>query len=214
LAAIVVDSSEEMRDREEQNLRLLHKSNRITAAAVSHELRTLCGAISLVSSHLKQLSLEGGHSLDQDEDFQRLANLVKGLEKLANLELHARSSEAGDLEEVPLQRVLDDLRIVIESEWQGIDGAVRWRLPEKLPLVLADSHGLLRAFLNLAQNSHRAVQQGPVRELDIAVSVQERKDPEGRVFRLAKCALSRLPWAANRCSGELHLFQAHFVEGA
>jgi len=110
--------------------------------------------------------------------------------------------------------VLDDLRIVIESEWQGIDGAVRWRLPEKLPLVLADSHGLLRAFLNLAQNSHRAVQQGPVRELDIAVSVQERKDPEGRVFRLAKCALSRLPWAANRCSGELHLFQAHFVEGA
>jgi len=89
LAAIVVDSSEEMRDREEQNLRLLHKSNRITAAAVSHELRTLCGAISLVSSHLKQLSLEGGYSLE-------------GLEKLANLELHARSSEAGDLEEVPL----------------------------------------------------------------------------------------------------------------
>ncbi len=51
LAAIVVDSSEEMRDREEQNLRLLHKSNRITASAVSHELRTLCSAISLVSSH-------------------------------------------------------------------------------------------------------------------------------------------------------------------
>src|SRR5260370_31130209 len=126
-----------MRDREEQNLRLLLKSNGITAAAVSHELRTLCGAISLVASHLKQLSLEGGHSLDQDEDFQRLANLVKGLEKLANLELHARSSEAGDLEEVPLQRVLDDLRIVIESEWQGVVGAGWWRLPGEVPLVLA-----------------------------------------------------------------------------
>src|SRR5260370_12886205 len=164
-----------MRDREEQNLRLLLKSNRITAAAVSHELMTRCGAISLVSSHLKKKSMEGGRSLAQDEDFQGLANLVKGLERLANLELHARSGESGELEEVPLQRALDDLRIVIESEWQGIDGVVRWRLPEKLPLVFADPHGLLQAFLNLAQNSHRAVQEGSLRELDIAVSLSEGK---------------------------------------
>lgn len=170
LAAIVVDSSEEMRDREEQNLRLLHKSNRITAAAVSHELRTLCGAISLVSSHLQDKPMGDVRKLGQDEDFQGLV-----LAKLASLELHARSGESRDLEEVPLQRALDDLRIVIESEWQGIEGKVRWRLPEKLPLVLADPHGLLQAFLNLAQNSHRAVQEGPVRELDIAVSVQEGK---------------------------------------
>jgi two-component system sensor kinase FixL len=174
LAAIVVDSSEEMRDREEQNLRLLLKSNRITAAAVSHELRALCGAISLVSSHLEDKPTKDG-TLGHDEDFQALANLVKGLEKLAHLELHARSGEAGDLQEVPLRRALDDLRIVIESEWQGIDGIVRWRLPEELPLVLADPHGLLQAFLNLAQNSHRAVQQGSVRELDIAVALQEGK---------------------------------------
>jgi two-component system sensor kinase FixL len=175
LAAIVVDSSEEMRDREEQNLRLLLKSNRITAAAVSHELRTLCGAISLVSSHLEEKEMNDGRTLGIDEDFQGLANLVRGLQKLANLELHARSGEPGDLERVPLQRALDDLRIVIESEWQGIDGIVRWRLPEKLPLVLADPHGLLQAFLNLAQNSHRAVQEGSVRELDIGVDLQEGK---------------------------------------
>jgi two-component system, LuxR family, sensor kinase FixL len=175
LAAIIVDSSEEMRDREEQNLRLLHKSNRITAAAVSHELRNLCGAISLVSSHLNEKPMEHARRLADDEDFQGLVNLVKGLEKLANLELLARSGEAGDLAEVPLQRVLDDLRIVIESEWQGIEGIVRWRLPDKLPLVLADAHGLLQALLNLAQNSHRAVQEGSVRELSIAVSVRDGK---------------------------------------
>src|SRR5260370_39155842 len=134
LAAIVVDSSEEMRDREEQNLRLLHKSNRIMAAAVSHELRTLCGAISLVSSNLKDKRMEHARRLAEDEDFQGLVNLVKGLEKLANLELLARSGEAGDLSEVPLQRVLDDLRIVIESEWQGIDGVVRSCHADKLPL--------------------------------------------------------------------------------
>jgi two-component system, LuxR family, sensor kinase FixL len=175
LAAIVVDSSEEMRDREEQNLRLLHKSNRITAAAVSHELRTLCGAISLVSSHLKDKPMEHSGRLAEDEDFQSLVNLVKGLEKLANLGLLARAGEAGDLAEVPLQRVLDDLRIVIESEWQGIEGLVRWRLPDRMPIVLADPHGLLQAFLNLAQNSHRAVRGSSVRELSIAVSFEDAK---------------------------------------
>jgi signal transduction histidine kinase len=175
LAAIVVDSSEEMRDREEQNLRLLQKSNRITAAAVSHELRTLCGAISLVSSHLKDKPMQDARHLEEDADFQSLVHLVRGMEKLANLELLARSSEAGDLAGVPLQRVLDDLRIVIESEWQRIDGLIRWRVPEKLPLVLAEAHGLLQAFLNLVQNSHRAVQEGSVRELDIAVSVGDTK---------------------------------------
>ncbi len=164
-----------MRDREEQNLRLLHKSNRITAAAVSHELRTLCGAISLISSRMEDKELKDAQTLRDDEDFHGLVNLVKGLEKLANLELHARSGEGGDLEDVPLQRALDDLRIVIESEWQGIEGVVRWRLPEKLPSVLADPHGLLQAFLNLAQNSHRAVQEGSVRQLDIAVSMSEGK---------------------------------------
>ena len=66
LAAIVVDSSEEMRDREEQNLRLLLKSNRITAAAVSHELRTLCGAISLISSHLADKPMKDARTLGHD----------------------------------------------------------------------------------------------------------------------------------------------------
>jgi signal transduction histidine kinase len=175
LAAIVVDSSEEMRDREEQNLKLLQRSNHIMAAAVSHELRTLCGAITLVSSHLKDKQMRDARSLAEDEDFQGLVTLVSGLKKLASLELYARSGEGRDLEQVSLQRSLDELRIVIESEWLGIDGVVRWSLPEKLPVVVADAHGLLQAFLNLAQNSHRAVQEGPIRELDIAVSVQEGK---------------------------------------
>jgi len=123
---------------------------------------------------LEHKRMEDSRSLAQDDDFQGLGNLVKGLQKLASLELHARAGD-GDLERVPLQRALDDLRIVIESEWQGIDGVVRWSLPEKLPLVLADPHGLLQACLNLSHNSQRAVQEGSVRELNIAVSVQDGK---------------------------------------
>lgn len=170
LAAIVVDSSEEMRDREEEHLRQLQRSNRITAAAVSHELRNLCGAISLLCS-----GVEHKFGLERDDDFQGLVGLVKGLQKLADLELRARASEAARLQEVPLQRILDDLRIVIEPQWEEIDGFVRWQLPRKLPTVMAEPQGLLQAFMNLAQNSHRAVQEGSKRELSIAVQAADAK---------------------------------------
>ena len=71
--------------------------------------------------------------------------------------------------------MLDDLRIVIESDWREIDGSVHWHLPAVTPAILAERHGLLQAFLNLAQNSHRAVQQSTVRELHISVEVDERR---------------------------------------
>ena len=167
LAAIVVDSSEEMRDREEQNLQQLVKSNRIVASVVSHELRNLCGAISLLCSHLNDK-----HALAGDEDFQGIISLVKGLEKVASLELHSQEGGRGEVEQVLLRQVLDHLRIVIESEWKEIGGLVRWHLPETSPLVVADPAGLLQAFLNLAHNSHRAVQKASLRELEIVVLVE------------------------------------------
>jgi two-component system sensor kinase FixL len=168
LAAIVVDASEEMRDREEQNLRQLLEGNRIVAAAVSHEVRNLCGAISLLCSNLNVR-----HALAQDEDFQGLATLVRGLETIASLELHSRVNET--FAEVPLREVLDNLRIVIEPDWREMEGTVLWHFSEQMPTVLADPHGLLQAFLNLVQNSYRAVQQGPNRELTISVSADGGK---------------------------------------
>jgi signal transduction histidine kinase len=168
LAAIVVDSSEEMRDREEQGLRQLIRGNRIAAAAVSHEVRNLCSAISLMCSGLNEK-----HGIAQDENFQGLTTLVKGLERIASVELQSRVHEA--LEKVGLQQVLNDLRIVIEPDWREIDGIVNWRLPAQVPTVLAERHGLLQAFLNLAQNSLRAVQGCSVRELSIIVSVEQQK---------------------------------------
>jgi len=168
LAAIVVDSSEEMRDREEQNLRLLRRSNRIAAAAVSHEMRNLCGALSMLCANVEEKL-----GLSQDEDFRNLANLITGLERIARLELSARVSER--LEEVPLQSVLDNLRIVIEPDWRESEGVVFWELPPNMPAVLADPSGLLQALLNLVRNSHRAVQQSALRELRISVSVHDQK---------------------------------------
>jgi two-component system sensor kinase FixL len=166
LAAIVVDSSEEMRDREEQGLQQLMKGNRIAAAAVSHEVRNLCSAISLICANLTDK-----HRLAADEDLQALINLVGGLERIASLDLHGR---APDVEPVALQEVLDDLRIVIEPDWREINGRITWDLLLPMPIVVAERHGLLQAFLNLAQNSHRAVQDRPVRELTISVTVDQQ----------------------------------------
>jgi len=76
---------------------------------------------------------------------------------------------------VRLQSVLDNLRIVIEPDWQECDGVVHWELPEGIPRVVADPSGLLQALLNLVRNSHRAVQQSVTRELRIAVSVKDQR---------------------------------------
>ena len=162
LAAIVVDSSEEMRDREEQNLKQLMKYNRIAASGVSHEVRNLCGAISLLSSNLREK-----HSLAADEDYKGLVTLVQGLEKIASFALHSQVQDA--VEAVELKTVLDRLRIMIEPSWQEMDSTVAWELPEAIPAVVADPHGLLQVFLNLAQNSLRAVAEEPVRKLEITV---------------------------------------------
>jgi PAS domain S-box-containing protein len=168
LAAIAVDSSEEMRDREEQNLRQLLDCNRIATAAISHEIRNFCGAISLVCS-----SLQAWDGLAGNADFAALSSLVSGLQQITSLDLQLRSQEM--LEEVRLQEVLDNLRIVIGPDWQEIDGAVHWRLPPEMPTVSADPHGLLQAFLNLARNSRRAVQECSRRELNITVSAHGQK---------------------------------------
>jgi two-component system sensor kinase FixL len=173
LAAIVVDSSEEMREREEQSFRQLSEGNRIAAAAVFHEVRNLCGAISVISANLMEK-----HGITEDKDIQALTSLAGGLEKIVAVELR---SKAGDtLEEVALGSVLDDLRIVIEPGWREIGGVVFWQVPRTAPKVLADAHGLLQVFLNLAHNSHRAVQERPVqdppwRELSIVACIEEQK---------------------------------------
>jgi signal transduction histidine kinase len=65
---------------------------------------------------------------------------------------------------------LDNLRIVIEPGWREAGGKVRWVLPADSVRAIADPEGLLQAFLNLVQNSRRAVEGMPIRELTIAAA--------------------------------------------
>jgi len=167
LAAIVVDSSEEMREREEQGLQQLMQGNRIAAAAVAHEIRNFCVAMSLLCGNLRQRP-----ELAQDVDVLGLSNLLNALEAISSLELRTKSQD--QVGRVSSREVLDALRIVIEPAWRDIEGRIFWTLPVELPLVVAESRGLLQAFLNVAQNSHRAVQEGTTRELCIMASVEQK----------------------------------------
>jgi len=168
LAAIVVDSSEELRDREEQNLRHLLTGNRIATSAIAHEVRNFCEAMTMLCNDLGRR-----HELAADETLRGLDNLVEGLEAIASMELKSPTKET--VEDVPLREILDNLRIVIEPAWREIEGSVRFHTPASVPSVWAEPHGLMQVFLNLSQNSHRAVQEGPVRELNIAVSSEGSK---------------------------------------
>ena len=167
LAAIIVDSSEEMREREGQKFQELARSSRITAEAFSHEIRNLCGAISVLAANLN-----ARYGLAWDEDHRAMMTMVKGLEKVAGS--NAASEAEPAVEATELRAILDDLRIVIEADWMEMNGSVAW--PEgALPRVLGDEHGLLQVFLNLAKNSFRAVRDAAEQRLVIGVEVKAGK---------------------------------------
>lgn len=167
VAAIVYDASEQLRDREELGLRQLMSSSRVLIGAVSHEIRNLCGAISVVHGNLARVP-----RLNQNEDFKALGNLVAGLSKLASAELTSPAEDG--IGGVDLAEVLDDLKIVIEPDFRDADVKIRWEVATDLPAVRADRQGLVQVFLNLAKNSLRALQESEERLL--SVTAYQQKD--------------------------------------
>lgn len=165
LAAIVVDMSEEVRDREREHFQHVLDHNRLLASAVSHEIRNFCAAISVVSSNLGRRN-----DLRGNADFDALVRLVSGLTELASFELRKTSSDPERA--VDLKAVLDQLRVVIEPDWEEIGGSVIWDLQDPLPAVAANAHGLMQIFLNLCQNSLRAVDGRSERVLRISAAVE------------------------------------------
>lgn len=166
LAAIIVDLSEDLRDREDLSLNHLLKNTRILMGAMSHEIRNLCGAVSAMGRNLARVK-----GLEGNQDFEALQTLIQGLEKIASLELQASPEDQAIA--VDVNDVLDELRVLIEPSCREAEMAVDWQIAKGLPLVWADSYGLLQVFLNLARNSQRAVETSPRKELTIAANAEE-----------------------------------------
>lgn len=162
LAAIIVDNSEEVRERERMNFQHLIDNNHLLAGAVSHEIRNLCSAIAVVSS-----SMERRMQLECDSDFQALKNLVSGLNKMASFDLRSRVKHP--IEAVSLEKLCSQLGLIVESDWSDIGGAFECSVAPDFPFVKGDFHSLLQVLLNLAQNSLRAVSSTPEKRLSITV---------------------------------------------
>ena len=163
LAAMVVDTSEHLREREESSLQQLLAGSRILVSAVSHEIRNVCAAIGVMHENLARKG-----SLKGDQDFEALGSLLETLSKIASLELK-RSVGAFESSSADLSEVLTDFRIVLEQMCEESDIQLHWNVPDKLPLVQADRHSLMQVLLNLAKNSQRALESVPQRVIDIAV---------------------------------------------
>ena len=164
LAAMVMDTSEELRTREESNLHQLLAGSKILVGAVSHEIRNVCGAIAMVHENLAR-----GGSLAGNKDFEALGTLILALEKIAGMELRETANQASGVDVVSL---LEELRIVAEPSLRedGVD--VRWNADLELPAVWADRQSLMQVFLNLVKNSRRAMRSRSKREFEISTAFE------------------------------------------
>jgi PAS domain S-box-containing protein len=163
LAALVVDASEELREREEAGLEQLMAGSRILVGAVSHEVRNVCGAIAVIYENLARSG-----RLAANQDFEALGSLVETLGKIASMDL--KQSADGQVGAIDLAEMMNDLRIVLEPYCReaGID--IQWEVPTGLPPVWADRHTLLQVLLNLTKNSERALGGAAEKRLAIRVT--------------------------------------------
>jgi signal transduction histidine kinase len=163
MTAMIIDSSKDLRDREEANLEQVLKGSRLLVGAVSHEIRNICGAIGLVMQNLLARSAK----LEAQQDFQALGQLTSALERLASVELSHVKRQAS---RVHLGRFLRDLRIIVGPSLRDSGVQVHWEPSEDLPTVWADQQSLLQVFLNLIRNSEAALEGVPHPELSLSVT--------------------------------------------
>lgn len=158
LSAIIVDLSEDLRNREDLSLEYLLKNSKILMSAVAHEIRNLCSAVLVVYKNLTSV-----RGLDSNEDFRALGGLIQSLERMSALELGSTSTQSG--ERVELTSLLDEVRVLIETACHESGINFHCDIQESLPLVWADRYGLIQVFLNLAKNSQRAMTSTSRKEL-------------------------------------------------
>jgi two-component system, LuxR family, sensor kinase FixL len=167
LAAVILNASDELMEREELNLEQLLAASRILVGAVSHEVRNVCGAVAVIYENLiRQGSLNG------NKDLEALGSTVETLNKIASLELK-QSSREPQLCGIDLVETLNDLRIVLDPYCQEADIAIHWDIPRELPPVWADRQKLLQVLLNLAKNSKRAMEHADIKRIDISARCRD-----------------------------------------
>ena len=150
LTAMIVDSSLEVRDREEANLEQVLVGSRLAIGAVSHEIRNICAAISVVQQNLGSVCRND----PPPEDLVALRQLVGALERIASVELSLIKRQATKLR---LDTFLRDLYIIVHPSLREAGVVLEWQVDTNLPDVWADPQSLLQVFLNLVRNAETAL---------------------------------------------------------
>jgi two-component system, LuxR family, sensor kinase FixL len=175
LAGILVDVSEDVRERERENFRHIYYNNRLTASAVSHEVRNLCLALRVVASNLGKRP-----DIDETPDYSALTALIENLTRLSSFELR-QTALGGSPAKADIPAVIEQWRLIVEPDWADVGGEIECHIEDSgLPALLAhaDPHTFLQVLLNLSQNSLRALQDSSERKLLV------RAYSEGRVIRI------------------------------
>jgi PAS domain S-box-containing protein len=160
LAVILLDVTEQVRDREEGGLKQLLSNSRIVAGAVSHELRNLAAAASVLHHNLTKTQ-----GLNDNADFRALGTVVESALKLSSTELSDSMEEV--LEGMDVGELLEELRAIVSPSLEEAQILGEWEIHEGLPGVRVDRSGLLQVFLNLAKNSISALRGRPEARLRI-----------------------------------------------
>ena len=112
LTSMIVDSSAERRDREEENLEQVLAGSRLAVGALAHEIRNICAAITVVQTNLTKKS----PNLLGSEDFVALQKLTSTLENMSSVEL-SRAKRQGTA--LHLQPYFRDLYIIVSASLTG-----------------------------------------------------------------------------------------------
>jgi two-component system, LuxR family, sensor kinase FixL len=165
LAAIVVDISDDLRDREDLSLDYLLKNAHILMSAFAHEAGNLSATAEVFYRNIENTGVLAGN-----HDFEALGQLVEGLSKLSITELLS-TSRPHDPPRVALDEVMDELHILLISTLRESGIEIDWRVNDTLPMVIADSYSLMQVFLNLVKNSRRAMEHASQKLLTVESSL-------------------------------------------
>lgn len=166
LTAMIIDCSNETRDREQANLEHVLVSSRIALGALSHEIRNICAAISNVQRNLLATKPDGR----QGQEFDALQQLVAALERMASTELSLVKRQAA---RVKLDTFLGDLYVVVQASLRESEIELEWNITSDLPAVWADPSSLMQVFLNLVRNAIAAFEETPRPTVRISASRDE-----------------------------------------
>lgn len=158
LTVVLSDVTEQIRDREESGLRQLLSNSRIVAGAVSHELRNLAAAASVLHLNAAKHGMNGA-GLAENADYQALGTVIESMLKLVSTELADVGGEV--LEGVNVADLLQEVRTITAPSLEEIGVASDWEIEGTLPPVRVNRTGLLQVFLNIIKNSAAALTEWP-----------------------------------------------------